>query len=79
MAVTRFPGSAARRSGPLMGTGMPPTSVCGSGRMPTDEPDAKYRDTHVWYDADNKDEFGGLQAPHRRCDRREAEGRAPRV
>ena len=27
----------------------------------TDEPDAKYRDAHVWYDADNKDEFGAYK------------------
>jgi hypothetical protein len=27
----------------------------------TDEPDAKYRDAHVWYDADKKDEFGAYK------------------
>jgi hypothetical protein len=27
----------------------------------TDEPDARYRDAHVWYDADNKDEFGAYK------------------
>jgi hypothetical protein len=27
----------------------------------TDEPDAKYRDAHVWYDADGKDEFGAYK------------------
>jgi hypothetical protein len=27
----------------------------------TDEPDAKYRDAHVWYDADNKDRFGAYK------------------
>jgi hypothetical protein len=27
----------------------------------TDEPDAQYRDAHVWYDADNKDEFGAYK------------------
>ena len=27
----------------------------------TDEPDAKYRDAHVWYDADDKDEFGAYK------------------
>jgi hypothetical protein len=27
----------------------------------TEEPDAKYRDAHVWYDADNKDEFGAYK------------------
>ena len=26
-----------------------------------DEPDAKYRDAHVWYDADEKDEFGAYK------------------
>ena len=26
-----------------------------------DEPDAKYRDAHVWYDADQKDEFGAYK------------------
>jgi hypothetical protein len=25
------------------------------------EPDAKYRDAHVWYDADNKDRFGAYK------------------
>jgi hypothetical protein len=27
----------------------------------TEEPDARYRDAHVWYDADNKDEFGAYK------------------
>ena len=27
----------------------------------TDEPDAQYRDAHVWYDAGNKDEFGAYK------------------
>ena len=27
----------------------------------TDEPDARYRDAHVWYDAGNKDEFGAYK------------------
>ena len=27
----------------------------------TNEPDAKYRDAHVWYDADSKDEFGAYK------------------
>ena len=27
----------------------------------TDEPDAQYRDAHVWYDADNKDAFGAYK------------------
>jgi hypothetical protein len=27
----------------------------------TDEPDARYRDAHVWYDADNKDQFGSYK------------------
>jgi hypothetical protein len=26
-----------------------------------DAPDAKYRDAHVWYDADDKDEFGAYK------------------
>jgi hypothetical protein len=26
-----------------------------------DEPDAGYRDAHVWYDADSKDEFGAYK------------------
>ena len=26
-----------------------------------DEPDAKYRDAHVWYDKDNKDNFGAYK------------------
>jgi hypothetical protein len=26
-----------------------------------DEPDARYRDAHVWYDAANKDEFGAYK------------------
>jgi hypothetical protein len=26
-----------------------------------DEPNAKYRDAHVWYDADQKDEFGSYK------------------
>ena len=26
-----------------------------------DEPDARYRDAHVWYDADSKDEFGAYK------------------
>jgi hypothetical protein len=26
-----------------------------------DEPNEKYRDAHVWYDADNKDNFGGYK------------------
>jgi hypothetical protein len=26
-----------------------------------DEPNAKYRDAHVWYDADDKDEFGAYK------------------
>ena len=26
-----------------------------------DEPDAKYRDAHVWYDADAKDNFGSYK------------------
>jgi hypothetical protein len=26
-----------------------------------DEPDARYRDAHVWYDADDKDEFGAYK------------------
>ncbi len=26
-----------------------------------DEPNAKYRDAHVWYDADEKDEFGAYK------------------
>lgn len=26
-----------------------------------DKPDAKYRDAHVWYDADAKDEFGAYK------------------
>jgi hypothetical protein len=25
------------------------------------EPDARYRDAHVWYDADNKDQFGAYK------------------
>lgn len=25
------------------------------------QPNQKYRDAHVWYDADNKDEFGGYK------------------
>jgi hypothetical protein len=27
----------------------------------TEEPDARYRDAHVWYDADNKDQFGAYK------------------
>ena len=27
----------------------------------TEEPDARYRDAHVWYDADNRDEFGAYK------------------
>jgi hypothetical protein len=27
----------------------------------TEEPDAQYRDAHVWYDADSKDEFGAYK------------------
>jgi hypothetical protein len=27
----------------------------------TEEPVARYRDAHVWYDADNKDEFGAYK------------------
>jgi hypothetical protein len=27
----------------------------------TDEPDATYRDAHVWYDADSADEFGAYK------------------
>ena len=27
----------------------------------TDEPDAKYRDAHVWYDSGNKDQFGAYK------------------
>lgn len=26
-----------------------------------DEPDARYRDAHVWYDADSKDQFGAYK------------------
>lgn len=26
-----------------------------------DEPDARYRDAHVWYDADSKDRFGAYK------------------
>lgn len=26
-----------------------------------DQPNEKYRDAHVWYDADDKDEFGGYK------------------
>ena len=26
-----------------------------------DEPDARYRDAHVWYDADDKDQFGAYK------------------
>ena len=43
-----------------------------------EQPSAKYRDAHVWYDADQKDEFGVLQAADRRLDRRSVEGRPPR-
>jgi hypothetical protein len=27
----------------------------------TEEPDARYRDAHVWYDADNKNQFGAYK------------------
>ncbi|HZM29358.1 MAG TPA: hypothetical protein VFB77_02645 [Acidimicrobiales bacterium] len=27
----------------------------------TEEPDARYRDAHVWYDADKRDEFGAYK------------------
>ena len=27
----------------------------------TEEPDAKYRDAHVWYDSGNQDEFGAYK------------------
>ena len=43
-----------------------------------DEPNEKYRDAHVWYDSDNKDNFTGVQAAHRRRDRRQDQGRAAR-
>ena len=28
-----------------------------------DEPNAKYRDAHLWYDADERDEFGSYKLP----------------
>jgi len=42
-----------------------------------DNPNAKYRDAHVWYDADNKDNFGAYKLLIR-CGRRETSGSAAR-
>ena len=42
-----------------------------------DEPNQKYRDAHVWYDADNKDNFTA-QAAHLRCGQRQTSRRATR-
>ena len=56
MAVTCFPGSGSGRS-------RPPLGRHGSGEAvrewagAEDEPNEKYRDAHVWYDADKKDNF----------------------
>ena len=36
---------------------MPPRGGSASGPAPSDEPNEKYRDAHVWYDADKKDNF----------------------
>ena len=43
-----------------------------------DGPNEKYRDAHVWYDSDKKDNFTALQAAHRRRHRRQGRGRAAR-
>ena len=43
-----------------------------------DEPNEKYRDAHVWYDADKKDNFTAYKLLDRRRGRRPAEGGAAR-
>ena len=43
-----------------------------------DEPNQKYRDAYVWYDADNKDNFTGVQAADLRSRQRQTRGRAAR-
>ena len=43
-----------------------------------DEPNEKYRDAHVWYDADKKGNFTAYKLLDRRRGRRAAEGRAAR-
>ena len=41
----------------VSGTALPQRIVFASGRTPTDEPNEKYRDAHVWYDSGKKDNF----------------------
>jgi hypothetical protein len=41
----------------VSGTVLPQRIVFASGRTPTDEPNEKYRDAHVWYDSGKKDNF----------------------
>ena len=43
------------------GTAPPPRSGSAKWADAEDEPDAKYRDAHVWYDNDNKDNFGAYK------------------
>ena len=43
------------------GTTTPPKRASVAGPRPQDEPNAKYRDAHVWYDAEHKDEFGAYK------------------
>ena len=40
-----------------MGRRRPPRSAYASGPTLKDEPNQKYRDAHVWYDSDNKNNF----------------------
>ena len=45
----------------MRGTATPPTSGCAAWADAEDAPDQKYRDAHVWYDADQKDQFGAYK------------------
>ena len=38
-----------------------------------DEPNQKYRDAHVWYDADNKDNFTAYKLLDLRCRQRQTQ------
>ena len=43
------------------GTVPPPRSGCATGPGAQDQPNEKYRDAHVWYDADKKENFGSYK------------------
>ena len=58
-AAWPFPASRTSRSPTASagGTATPPRSGSASSPDAEDEPNARHRDAHVWYDADKKDNF----------------------